>query len=60
LAIENASEGADGGVDLVLRKDGEKFFVQCKQWKKGSVGVKPIRELPSSETPVGREVLRQP
>jgi restriction system protein len=45
LAIENANEGADGGVDLVLRKDGEKFFVQCKQWKKSSVGVKPIREL---------------
>lgn len=25
--------GPDGGVDLVLRKDREKFLVQCKQWK---------------------------
>jgi restriction system protein len=43
--IENAVDGPDGGVDLVLRKDGERFFVQCKQWKKSSVGVKPVREL---------------
>lgn len=32
-------------MDLVLCKGGEKFFVQCKQWKKSSVGVKPVREL---------------
>ncbi|HEY6640864.1 restriction endonuclease [Povalibacter sp.] len=44
-AIENAVDGADGGVDLVLRKDGKKYFVQCKQWRKATVGVKPIREL---------------
>lgn len=43
--IENAVDGPDGGIDLVLRKNGEKFYVQCKQWKKRSVGVKPIREL---------------
>jgi restriction system protein len=43
--IENGGGGADGGIDLVLRKDGQKFFVQCKQWKVFSVGVKPIREL---------------
>ena len=27
--IENGGGGADGGVDLVLRKDGKKLFVQC-------------------------------
>lgn len=45
LAVENAVDGADGGIDVVLRKDGKKYFVQCKQWKKSTVGVKPIREL---------------
>ena len=37
--------GADGGVDLVLRKDGEKLLVQCKRWKTKSVDVKIVREL---------------
>ncbi len=43
--LENVFDGPDGGVDLVLRKNGEKHFVQCKQWKVFKVGVKPIREL---------------
>ena len=42
---ETGGGGADGGVDLVLRKDGEKFLVQCKQWKACKVGVTTIREL---------------
>ena len=37
--------GADGGVDLVLTKAGEKSFVQCKQWKAFKVGVSTVREL---------------
>lgn len=37
--------GPDGGVDLVLAKGGEKFFVQCKQWKAYKVGVTTVREL---------------
>jgi len=37
--------GADGGIDLVLRKDGEKFLVQCKQWRSTRVGVSVVREL---------------
>jgi restriction system protein len=36
--------GADGGVDLVLRKEGGKRFVQCKQWRNQSVGAPIIRE----------------
>lgn len=42
---ETGGGGADGGVDLVLRKGGEKFLVQCKQWKSFSVGVTIVREL---------------
>lgn len=42
---ETGGGGADGGIDLVLRKDGEKFLVQCKQWKAYKVGVTTIREL---------------
>ena len=38
-------DGPDGGVDLVLRKDGRKVLVQCKHWKKNKVGVKEVREL---------------
>lgn len=42
---ETGGGGADGGVDLVLGKGGEKFLVQCKQWKAFKVGVSVVREL---------------
>lgn len=42
---ERGGGGADGGVDLVLRKNGEKVLVQCKQWKSRQVGVSVVREL---------------
>ena len=42
---EMGGGGADGGVDLVLRKGSEKFLVQCKQWKAFTVGVTVVREL---------------
>lgn len=42
---ETGGGGADGGVDLVLTKDGEKFLVQCKQWRAFKVGVNVVREL---------------
>ncbi len=42
---ERGGGGADGGVDLVLRKDGERFLVQCKRWRARRVGVKIVREL---------------
>ncbi len=34
----------DGGIDLILIKDGERILVQCKQYAK-PVGPAPIREL---------------
>jgi restriction system protein len=37
--------GADGGVDLTLRRDGRTSLVQCKQWKVFSVGAPVIREM---------------
>lgn len=37
--------GADGGIDLVLTKNGKTVLVQCKQWKAFKVGVKVVREL---------------
>ena len=42
---ERGGGGADGGVDLVLHKGGEKILVQCKQWKSRRVGVNVVREL---------------
>lgn len=44
-SVVETGGSADGGVDLVLKKDGEKFLVQCKQWKAFKVGVTTIREL---------------
>lgn len=38
-------QGADGGVDLVLKKAGRTSLVQCKQWKVFSVGAPVIREM---------------
>src|SRR3546814_860057 len=37
--------GSDGEVDLALKKDGELFLVQCKQWRAIRVGVRIVREL---------------
>ncbi len=42
---ENHIPGPDGGVDLVLRKGGERYLVQCKQWRAFKVGVPVVREL---------------
>lgn len=44
-SVIETPEGPDGGVDLVLRKDGERTYVQCKHWKSHKVGVEKVREL---------------
>jgi restriction system protein len=41
---ETGGGGSDGGVDLVLRRSGEKFLVQCKQWRAFKVGVDVVRQ----------------
>lgn len=41
---ETLGGGADGGVDLVLRRNGARYLVQCKQWQQRSFGVQVVRE----------------
>lgn len=43
--VEKGGNSPDGGVDLVLRKNGQTFLVQCKHWKQMKVGVRVVREL---------------
>jgi restriction system protein len=38
-------QGPDGGVDVVLKRDGRITLVQCKNWKVWSVGVAVVREM---------------
>jgi len=45
MVEENEGAGPDGGVDLWLRKNGNRYLVQCKQWKTLKVGVKVVREM---------------
>lgn len=42
---ETLGGGADGGVDLVLRKSGHVILVKCKRWKGKPVPVQTVREL---------------
>lgn len=42
---ETGLGGADGGVDLVLRRDGKRTLVQCKQWRREKVPVNVVREM---------------
>lgn len=35
----------DGGIDLIVEKNGERAAVQCKRWKKWKVDVPKVREL---------------
>ncbi len=37
--------GPDGSIDLALMKNGERFLVQCKHWRKDQVGVTVVREM---------------
>ena len=37
--------GADGGIDLELRKVDQLTLVQCKQWKTQKIGVNVVREM---------------
>lgn len=42
---ETGGGGSDGGIDLILKKDGETTYVQCKRWRNRRVGIKPTKEL---------------
>lgn len=42
---ETGLGGADGGIDLILRKSGRTELVQCKQWQKRQVNAATVREM---------------
>lgn len=44
-SVRGTGGGADGGADLVLKKGGKVFLVQCKQWRAVKVGVNVVHEL---------------
>ena len=43
--VENHHDGADGGVDLRLKKGKELHLIQCKSWRTRKIGVRIVREL---------------
>ncbi len=42
---ETGLGGADGGIDLILRRDGRRILVQCKQWRRERVPINVVREM---------------
>lgn len=42
---ETGLGGADGGIDLILRKNGRTELVQCKQWRSRQVTPAVVREM---------------
>jgi restriction system protein len=42
---ETGLGGADGGIDLILRKDRRTELVQCKQWRQRQVKPSVVREM---------------
>jgi len=42
---ETGLGGKDGGIDLILRRDGRTVLVQCKQWRRRQIPVTVVREL---------------
>jgi len=51
--IRTGGAKPDGGIDLIIEKDGKKTAIQCKQWKTWNVGVKPMREFLGALTDAG-------
>jgi len=43
--VETGGGGADGGLDLVAKRGGETYLIQCKQWRAFKVPVTIVREL---------------
>ena len=42
---ETGLGGADGGIDLIVRRDGRRTLIQCKQWRRTDVPVDVLREM---------------
>lgn len=43
----------DGGIDLVIEKDGQQQAIQCKHWRTRDVGVRAMREFLGALTDAG-------
>lgn len=43
--VSETNTGADGGIDLILNRNGETHLVQCKHWKASKVSVQVVREF---------------
>lgn len=43
--VENGLGGKDGGIDLILTRNGRRELVQCKQWKRRNVDAATVREM---------------
>lgn len=50
---EVGGEGAEVGVDLVLSKANDRFFVHCAQWQAETVDVESVQELHDAVTARG-------
>lgn len=44
FSVKDTPPGPDGGIDLLMKKNGKNFIVQCKHWKKFKVNVQTVRE----------------
>lgn len=53
IVTRRGGANPDGGIDLIVKKDGQCAAVQCKQWKTWNVGVKAIREFLGALTDAG-------
>ena len=53
MVTRRGGANADGGIDIVLEKNGGTKAVQCKQWKTWNVGVKSVREFLGALTDAG-------
>jgi restriction system protein len=53
IVTRRGGANPDGGIDLVIDKDGQRWAVQCKQWKTWNVGVKAVREFLGALTDAG-------
>lgn len=42
---ETGLGGKDGGIDLIIRKNGRREIVQCKQWRSRRVSASTVREM---------------
>jgi restriction endonuclease Mrr len=43
--IRRGGANPDGGIDLIIEKNGQRAAVQRKQWKTWNAGVKAVREF---------------